>query len=208
MKHSLLGMAMVASMLIATPFAHATIITYTANLSGANEPVPNGSFGTGSALVTIDDILNTMIVDVTFSGLTGTTTAAHIHCCTAVPLTSTAAVATTLPSFTLFPLGVTSGSYNDTLDLLSTSSYSPAFVTANVDLAGAEAFLLNGMSLDEAYLNIHTSAFPGGEIRGFLTAAHVPEPGTLPVLITGLVLLGFTAHRKGKQNTSPTLRMA
>jgi hypothetical protein len=40
-------------------------------------------------------------------------------------------VATTLPTFAGFPLGVTSGTYINTLDLTLASSYNPAFVTAN-----------------------------------------------------------------------------
>lgn len=68
MKRSVFFLVMAVSMLFAAPLTHATIINYTANLSPTN-----GSNGTGSALVTIDDILNTMIVDVTFSGLSGTT---------------------------------------------------------------------------------------------------------------------------------------
>ena len=64
MKHSLFVLAMVASMLVAAPFAHATIINYTASLSGPNESPANGSPGTGFALVTIDDLLNTMTVSV------------------------------------------------------------------------------------------------------------------------------------------------
>src|SRR5690606_35743617 len=44
-----------------------------------------GSQGTGAAIVTIDDVLSTMRVQTLFFNLTGTTTVAHIHCCTAVP---------------------------------------------------------------------------------------------------------------------------
>src|ERR1700732_86713 len=37
--------------------------------------------------------------------------------------------ATTVPAFSGFPLGVTSGTYDHVLDLTSASSYNPAFVT-------------------------------------------------------------------------------
>src|ERR1035437_2093860 len=87
-------------------------ISYFAILNGPSEFPPNASPGTGFATVTIDQVVNTMLVDVTFAGLAGTTTASHIHCCTAVPDTGTAGVATTTPTFTGFPSGVTSGSYS------------------------------------------------------------------------------------------------
>jgi hypothetical protein len=76
------------------------------------------------------------------------------------------------------------------------SSYNPAFVTANGGTtAGAEAALFSAMVAGESYLNIHTSQFPGGEIRGFLIAA-VPEPETYAMMLAGLGLLGFIARRR------------
>ena len=56
-----------------------------------------------------------------------------------------------------------------TLDMLDVSSYNPSFVTANGGTAAsAEAVLFAGLQAGQAYLNVHTSANPGGEIRGFL----------------------------------------
>ena len=67
--------------------------------------------GTGTATVTINDVTDSMHVTANFSGLLAPTIMAHIHCCTAVPLTGTAGVATTTPSFVGFPLGVTAGNF-------------------------------------------------------------------------------------------------
>ena len=135
----------------------------------------------------INDVYNEMRLHVDFSGLTGTTTAAHIHCCTADPLTGNAGVATTVPTFSMFPLGVTAGTYDMTFDLLSASSYNPAFVTAHGGtLALAEADMLAGLAAGTAYLNIHSSTYPAGEIRGFLIAAPIPEPGNLAMWAMGL----------------------
>jgi len=175
--------------------SHAASILYVANLSGPNEFPANASPGTGTARVTIDPLLHTMRVEVTFSGLTGTTTASHIHSATAVPFTGTAGVATTTPTFAGFPLGVTSGTYDQTLDLTQASSYNPAFVTANGGTtATAEAALESGIAAGEAYLNIHTSTFGGGEIRGFLVQA-VPEPGSLGLLAVGALGVLFASRR-------------
>ena len=118
------------SLILFAASSQAAIITYTATLNGGNESPPNGSAGTGSATVVYDDVAHTLSVVVLFSGLTGSTTASHIHCCSVVPGTGTAGVATQVPTFTGFPLGVTSGSYNSPLfDLTQASSWNPAFVS-------------------------------------------------------------------------------
>ena len=173
----------------------AEAVTYFTTLSGPGESPANASPGTGTALVSIDQITNIMDVEVTFSGLLAPTTASHIHCCTLLPLTGTAGVATEVPFFDSFPIGVTSGSYTHLFNLLDVASYNPAFVTASGGTAaGAEAALLGGLNAGEAYLNIHTTTFPNGEIRGFL--AVVPEPGTWLLTIVGFGLVGVGLRRR------------
>ncbi|HMF54211.1 MAG TPA: CHRD domain-containing protein [Edaphobacter sp.] len=163
----------------------ATTITYTAILNGPSEAPPNSSPGTGSGTVIYDSTANTLSIDVDFTGLTGTTTASHIHCCTAAPFTGTAGVATQTPTFVDFPLGVTSGTYSRLFDLSDPATYNAAFIAANGGtVSSAEPVLLAGLAANESYLNIHTTLFPAGEIRGFLTP--VPEP-------QGLGLVGLLA---------------
>ncbi len=173
--------------------AQATIFHYGANLDGPSESPPNASPGTGFALVDYDDVLHTMRVQITFSGLTGTTTASHIHGATATAGTGTAGVATTTPTFTGFPAGLTTGAYDHTFDMTLASSYNPSYVTANGGTtASAELALFAAMAAGKTYLNIHSTTFPGGEIRGFLL--EVPSPGALA--LTGLAGLVIARRRR------------
>jgi hypothetical protein len=113
------------------------------------------------------------------------------------PCTGNEIVATQVPSFAGFPLGVTSGNYDYTFDMTLASSYNPFYVTANGGTtASAFAALVAGLNAGGAYLNIHTSGHPGGEIRGFLIAAAVPEPSTWAMLILGFAGIGFMAYRR------------
>lgn len=177
---------LLSSVLLAGSIAQASLFDFTATLNGPSEAPANASPGTGTATFSYDSVAHTLAINVSFSGLTGNTTASHIHAATASPFTSTAGVATTTPTFAGFPLGVKSGSYSVTLDLTTSTSYNAPFVSGNGGTtAGAEAALFAAMNGGKAYLNIHTDAFAGGEIRGFLTP--VPEPAETAALTGGLI---------------------
>jgi hypothetical protein len=197
-----LATGLIAALMLPIPASYAAPITFEANLTGGDENLPTPSLGTGTAIVIVDPIANTLHVEVSFSGLSGTTTASHIHCCEATPGANVnVSVATTTPTFAGFPLGVTSGTYDNVLDLTLASSYNPNFITSAFDpthdVAGAELALINGIENDETYLNIHTSVFPGGEIRGALV--RTPEPATLALFGAGLAALaGLGALRRRK----------
>ncbi|MEO6002542.1 MAG: CHRD domain-containing protein [Opitutus sp.] len=173
---------------------HASPVYFNATLSGPAEG--NASPGTGQAWVTYDPSAHTLQVNATFTGLTGTTTASHIHAATAVPGAGTAGVATQVPNFPGFPLGVTSGTYQSaTFDLTLLGSWNPAFVTAHGGTAaGAEDFFAAALWSGSSYFNIHTSTFGGGEIRGFL---HVPDAAqSASLLLLGLAsLIGLSRIR-------------
>jgi hypothetical protein len=94
-------------------------------------------------------------------------------------------------------LGVTSGTYlSPVFDLTQPLIYNPAFVTLEGGLPQAEAALIAGLQANETYLNIHTVNFGGGEIRGQVTRASVPEPATLALVGMGLAGLSFARCRK------------
>lgn len=185
--------------------AHAAI--YTATLSGANESPVNASAGVGTTTVTLDTTAHLLHVIVAFSGLDAVDTAAHIHCCVAPP--GVAGVATTTPTFTGFPTGVTSGTFDGTFDTTLAASWNAAFITAQGGTAAAaEAALAAGLTAGQAYLNIHTTLHPGGEIRGFLAAVSPPTiaeifaPATITVGAT--TTLTFTLTNPPANGTALT----
>lgn len=177
--------------------ARADLFQYIVVFSSAGEALP--STGTGSGTVIYDSITHSLQLQADFSDLQGTTTASHIHAPTAVAGTGTAGVATTTPTFALFPLGVTSGSFANTLDLTQASSWNPAYITANGGTtAGAESAFALAIASGQAYWNIHSTYAGGGEIRGFLTA--VPEPSSLA--LAGLGFFGMAARVWGKRRAN------
>ena len=203
MKRLAVASALIAAVLSVASAAAATI-PLSAILSPANEVPPTASTGSGTAILDLDVAAHTLRVQVAFSGLVPTappgapvgTTAAHIHCCLPSPFATgvNAGVATTTPTFANFPLGVLAGTYDNTLNLTLASSYNPAFVTLVGGLANAETSLVNGLLGGLTYLNIHTNAFPGGEIRGFVV--QIPEPEAYVLLLAGLAIIGISMRKR------------
>ena len=117
-------LALAAVLALGAPvIANAAVVSYTATLSGTAESPPNASMGSGFAQVDIDPVAHTMNVFITFEGLSGVTTACHIHGPTTVAGTGTAGVATTTPTFPGFPAGVAAGMYDQLFDMTLTASF-------------------------------------------------------------------------------------
>jgi hypothetical protein len=188
-----LGAATIAlTTLAASTPTDAAVIRFVSALG----PEALGATGTGFVKVFYDDVAKTLEIESSFSGLTGTTTVAHIHCCTAAAGTGTIGVAVTPGTLPGFPVGVMAGSYSSpVLDLTNVATYTggpTGFLTrSGGTTAAAEAALVKGMKDGTAYFNVHSTSFPAGEIRGFLA---VPEPATMALL--GTALAGLLVRRR------------
>ena len=115
-------------------------------MSGAQETPPVVSSAIGSLDVSYSKVTKMLTYKVTWSGLSGNPISMHIH--GLAPVSYLAGVVQTIlsaPNATLFPA---SGVYSGSL-------LADGVVVKEVDL-------LNGLY----YVNIHTVANPGGELRG------------------------------------------
>ena len=193
MKKVLTALALAAATAALAPAAQGADI-YRAVSSGPAESPPNGSPGASIATFEVDGML--MRAEVPFRDLLAGTTDAHIHCCTTEAFTGVAPVAIPLVGF---PLMTTAGDYSHTFDLGDPAVYDPAFLASfGGTPSSAMSALVDAINANQAYLNIHTSQYPNGEIRGFMVAAPIPEPATWGML--GVGLLGLAAMSRRQPN--------
>ena len=116
--------------------ACADVMSYKVELTGAQEVPPNTSKGSGTADVTYDTASKKLSWKVTFSGLTGPATAAHFH-------------------------GPAEAGKNAAVVVPIPGTASP--MEGSATLTDAQAAELTG---GKWYVNVHTAANKGGEIRG------------------------------------------
>ena len=178
----------IAALMIGSPRA-AQAQTWIGQLLGSSEFPTNGSTGTGSVTITLNN--RNLSVLLNWAGLTGgNSTAGHLHCCAAPGSNAGVAV-----GFTGFPADIT-GNYSNTFDLTNAAVYSPAFRNGagGGTAAGAETALINGLNAGNAYVNIHNAEFPGGELRANVTVT--PEPSSVFLMAVGLGGLFVLAARR------------
>ena len=186
-------LALATAMLLATPSAQSQV--FTAFMDGPSESPPNNSPATGFATITLDLALHTLLVEVNWTGLQGTASIAHIHGPTVDPLTGTASPATNGAGFPGLP-ATTSGDYEMLFNTLDAATWNASYVNTHGGgtLAGTEAAFAQHLAEGRTYFNLHSTEFPGGEIRGFL----VPEPGTVGLIALGGIALLFAARKARK----------
>src|SRR5258705_1575141 len=145
-------------------------------LTGASEVPPTGSAATGTASIDIDTGAGTLkLVMVQYQGLGGTYQASHIHGPTNPPGTLTAPVrfgfvAPAAPwVFGGLGTGLPPGD--------SHAGQIQNFVITSPAVTAAD---ISALMAGHMYVNIHSTAFPGGEIRADLQVDRVVPTATTP----------------------------
>lgn len=147
-------------------------------LAGTQEVPANASPAIGSGTLNLNITTGDFTLDYSFSGLTGTVTVAHFH--RALPGVNGGVV---------YWLAA-SGAPNSLPTTLMSPSL-PTGVTSHGPASGVGVFsptLIGDALAGRLYMNVHTTAFGGGEIRGQV----VPTPGALALIGLG----GLVATRR------------
>jgi hypothetical protein len=135
------GATAAVALALAVPAAQAEKVKYTAKLDGASEVPPTDSKGTGKAKLVYDTDSKKLTYTLTYKGLSGDALAAHFH-------------------------GPADAGANGGVELPITVGKSP--IKGDATLTDPQAA---DLAAGKWYVNIHTKANPGGEIRGQVTAA-------------------------------------
>ena len=152
--------------------ASADLWQFNISANGTQEVPANASTGTGTAIAVLDTATGIMTVNGTFTGLSGVVSDSHIHGFAAAGVSAGVKIGL---SFTGTNSGTVFGSGAITGD-------SPTFAST-----------LGGLT----YLNIHSTVFGGGEIRGqLINPVAIPEPTSAAIL--GLTGLSVLARRRRK----------
>ena len=131
---------------MATLSATCNLQSVNATLSGSSEVPANGSTASGSVIGTFNTTTNQLNLTISFNGLSVNASAGHIH-----------NGASGVNGSVVVPFGGVPASTSGTF------TYSGVF-------SGADA---TALLAGNTYVNIHNSIFPGGEIRGQLSATCI-----------------------------------
>src|SRR5437867_7964370 len=140
-------------------------ISYVANLRASNEVNANGTSAnvnspnsTGTWTGTLNTSTNVLSWTMTYSGLVANSSASHIHA--QAPTTSTANVVLNFATFSgsTITLGATSGTASGSINL-GTAATPPSLTISGDSLRKA-------IDAGQAYVNVHSSQYGAGEIRG------------------------------------------
>ena len=174
MNPKLIAAGALAATLLAAASAHADTFTFTTMMTGAAELLAVNTPAYGSAQVTFDDAALTVTVNETWANLLGEATVNHIHVATTPGGAGGVVLGFPIPN-----PSPSTGSFGGVFTL-SGASFNSLLMNTNAGLA---------------YVNLHSTAFGGGEIRGFL-AAPVPEPETYALMALGLGVVGLWRRRR------------
>ncbi len=120
-------------------YGQAAVTTYKATLGGAAEVPAVMTKATGSGAVSVDTATKKLSWTVQYAGLSGPATAAHIHC------------------------GAAAGANGGVAVNLGANVASP--ISGSGEMTDAQ---MADLTAGKCYLNIHTAANKGGELRGQL----------------------------------------
>lgn len=157
-KTGFLAIAALAALVLTAPTAHAQAERFFATLSGLKEVPPINTAGRGEFDMTIDQ--GTITFSLTFSGLSSSLTMAHLHF----------APANVSGGVMIFLCGgggqpdcpaATDGTITGTITGLNVTGPTTQGIAVG-DLGSALAVVNNRLS----YVNLHTTNFGSGEIRG------------------------------------------
>jgi len=148
--------------------ASADVTNFVSTINSAQEVPINASTAIGSATASYDSDTNLLIWNIEYSGFSSPPTAMHFH----GPATP----------------GVNAGVQVN----IGTESGLTSPSAGSTTITGGQATdLLAGLW----YINIHTANFPGGEIRGQVLVAPVPEPGSA-FIMSSLLSLALISRRR------------
>lgn len=198
------SIAALGALCLASTAATAATYSFNAVLNAGNEVAPVSSPATGIASLVYDDSGTASVTDDTYDfamsvfGLSGTATAYHIHGAAAPG--ESAPVRVGLDAAPFLSLN-TAGSLLVGGDDIAVPGTIPATVAPPGPSPGYPAMsFLELLQGGLAYVNVHTAANPGGEVRGqLLQVTAVPEPGTWAMLLAGVAAIGTIVRRRANE---------